>query len=254
MPVGLVFIVYLLSSLVLADANATTNEPTSVGSTTTTTVNPTGVGPSTTSSPDGVPKFCFFCNGMIDVIIQAKMELFVSYFDDKSSRTKSFVIGESAATNAVCGDEVDTINLQWSPERMPRSPSKISGSFIRKIGFDYFMSSDVFPLTNKTGPVSVSVNGSFFETPGAMGFTCTPQQNISLDGGVIFGVSSLHLETFRNSSHADFFEKALDCMDIPATNKVVPIIVGVSAAILILLAIVAFLIGNRRRAQGYQAL
>lgn len=43
-------------------------------------------------------------------------------------------------------------------------------------------------------------------------------------------------------------------MDIPAINKVVPIIVGVSAAILILLAIVAFLIGNRRRVQGYQSL
>lgn len=53
----------------------------------------------------------------------------------------------------------------------------------------------------------MSANGPFFETPKAMGFICSPQQNISLADGVIFGVSSLHLETFRNSTSTDFSAK-----------------------------------------------
>ncbi|KAL5968073.1 Lysosome-associated membrane glycoprotein 1 [Taenia solium] len=268
MSVGLAFIVLLLSSLVVADTNTTTSEATSVEPTTTVVnTTTTTIGTTTTPSPDGVSKFDFYCNGTAAVIIQAKLELFVSYFDGESNLTKSFVIGNNAVLNAVCGDEFEKITLQWLPDafwipfnltmtiqKCPSSPSKVGGSFIRDIGFDYFVSADIFPHANKTGPVSVLANGSFFETPGAMGFTCTPQQNISLANFVTFGVSSLHLETFRNSTSTDFSEKALDCMDIPATNKVVPIIVGVSAAILILLAIIAFLIGNRRRVQGYQSL
>lgn len=125
--------------------------------------------------------------------------------------------------------------------------------------------------------MNASVEGSFFETPTAMGFTCTAQQNITM-GSVVLGVCHLHLESFRNSSSTDFNEKgwyfwqshfndcgwifllifvcisAFDCADIPSSNQVVPIVVGVTAAILILLAITAFFIGNRRRAQGYQTL
>nr|CDS19392.1 proto oncogene tyrosine protein kinase receptor [Echinococcus granulosus] len=255
MLAGLAFVVLLLSPLALAGTNTTIDEITSVRPTTTITNTTTTIGPTTTPSPNGVPKFVLFCNDVASVIIQAGMKLFVPYFDDKSSRIKSLFIDGNAVADVSCGDEVETITFRWVPgasripfnltmivQKLPSSPSKIGGSFIRTIDFDYFVSEDVFPHANKTGPVSVSANGSFFETPGAMGFTCTPQQNISLAEGVIFGVSSLHLETFRNSTSADFSEKALDCMDIPAPNKVVPIIVGVSAAILILLAIVVFLI------------
>ncbi len=115
-----------------------------------------------------------------------------------------------------------------------------------------------------------------------MGYTCTPQQNITLHGksDVILSVSSIHAEAFRNSTSMDFSNKsgfplirikaclgfslltkkfnisllALDCTTVPDSNNVIPIAVGVTAAILIVIAIIAFLVGNRRRAQGYQTI
>ncbi|VDM19580.1 unnamed protein product [Hydatigera taeniaeformis] len=268
MSVVFALMVVVLTPFVVDVTSTNGSEIAAFGSTKAVVGNTTSiVEASTTNSTDEVPKFEFVCNGTINVIIQARMELFIPYFDGQSIQTKSFVVGKNASVFGGCGDEVENILFQWSPnasnvpfnltmviQKLPRSPSRSGSTVVHAIGFDYFVSSDVFPHTNSTGALSVSVNGSFFETPGTMGFTCAPSQNISLSGGVIFGVSCLHLEAFRNSTSKDFSWKALDCMDAPAVNKVVPIIVGVSAAILILLVIVAFLISNRRRVQGYQSL
>ena len=121
--------------------------------------------------------------------------------------------------------------------RLPSHPSRIGGFVVRELRFDYFLSDDVFPRCNKTGKyptlvpardadeppwrnshsflllclgkVSTFVNGSFFETPGHMGFTCKAQQNVSLSDSVILGVSSLHLEAFRNTTSTDFIDEGI---------------------------------------------
>lgn len=52
-----------------------------------------------------------------------------------------------------------------------------------------------------------------------------------------------------------FFLVVYKCAsDSSSSNNAVPIAVGVSFAILIVLAVVVFLIGNRRRQQGYQSI
>nr|CUU98921.1 hypothetical transcript [Hymenolepis microstoma] len=241
-------------------ASTTTPETTTTGCTSTPDVI------TTTLPPDEIPKFVLIDNGTACIILKANLQLYITYFSDKSSFTKLFTVNDNVKVSGSCKSEEERITLQWlvGPStkpfnltiklvQLPRSPSKLGGSVVRDISFEYFLSSDVFPSTNSTGYKNASVEGSFFETPAAMGFTCSAQQNITM-GLVVLGVSHLHLEAFRNSSSVDFNEKALDCMDIPSSNQVVPIIVGVTAAILILLAICAFFIGNRRRAQGYQVL
>ncbi|KAM3171981.1 hypothetical protein ACTXT7_015487 [Hymenolepis weldensis] len=238
----------------------TTTTPETTTGTTTTEVTPT------TTPPDGIPKFVLIENGTACLILKANLRLYTTYSSDESALTKLLTVDNVASVSGSCGSEEEEIILQWIPGhfaipfnltmkvvQLPKSPSKFGGSIVRNVNFAYFLSSDVFPSTNRTGYMSANVEGSFFETPTAMGFTCTAQQNITM-GPVVFGVSHLHLESFRNSSSTDFNEKALDCADIPSSNQVVPIVVGVTAAILILLAITAFFIGNRRRAQGYQTL
>ncbi|VDN96350.1 unnamed protein product [Rodentolepis nana] len=220
----------------------------------------------TTSPPDGIPEFVLVENGTVCIILKANLQLYVTYFSDKSSLTKILIVNQDVNVSGSCRSEEERITFKWLagqlPDefsltmklvQLPKSPSKLGGSVVRGVHFEYFLSSDVFPSTNTTGHKNASVEGSFFETPAAMGFTCSAQQNITM-GNVVLGVSHLHLEAFRNSSSRHFNEKAMDCTDIPASNQVVPIIVGLTAAILILLALSAFFIVNRRRAQGYQVL
>ncbi|VDL63007.1 unnamed protein product [Hymenolepis diminuta] len=239
---------------------STTTTPETTTSTTTTEVTPT------TTPPDGIPKFVLIENGTACLILKANLQLYITYFSNESTLTKLLTVDDFANVSGSCRSEEESIILQWiagqsaipfnltmKAVQLPKSPSKLGGSIVRNINFEYFLSSDVFPSTNRTGYMNASVEGSFFETPTAMGFTCTAQQNITM-GPVVLGVCHLHLESFRNSSSTDFNEKAFDCVDIPSSNQVVPIVVGVTAAILILLAITAFFIGNRRRAQGYQTL
>ncbi|VDD74629.1 unnamed protein product [Mesocestoides corti] len=226
-------------------------------------------GTTTTPAPDNIPKFVLTDGGITCIILQAKLELLVPYFDGKSNQTKPFAVYSNASVTGKCGTDNEIIILQWIPylsegkfnltmdfSKVPRSPSKSEGIIIRNITFQYNLSSKVFPNTNETGVFTVSSNGSFFETPASTGYTCTGQQNITLFGkrDVVFGVSFLHMEAFRNSSSTDFSNKTVDCIVTPGNNSIVPILVGVTAAILIALAITAFVIGNRRRAQGYQSI
>ncbi|KAM7542100.1 hypothetical protein Aperf_G00000014706 [Anoplocephala perfoliata] len=246
------------------EATTTTTEATTT--TTETTTTPITTTETTTPSPDNIPKFYLSQNGTVCLVLQANLRLFVTYSDGTSNLTKILTIGNDAKVTGTCNADEETMILQWPPGKLdvpfnftlkvvqlPKSPSNSGGSVVRNVTFEYFLADDVFPNTNRTGFANASAEGSFFETPHAMGYTCTAPQNISMPN-VVLSVSSLHLEAFRNSSSPDFDKRTFDCADLPSTNKVVPIVVGVTAAVLIVLAVVAFFVGNRRRAQGYQAL
>nr|VZI19048.1 unnamed protein product [Spirometra erinaceieuropaei] len=182
--------------------------------------------------------------------------------------TATIPVDKNAAVLGSCDATTQTLNLTWGSlaqpsfnlsltfSKLPMSASGTEETVVSSVLFIYNFSDPLFPDNKETGIRRAAGTGPYFNTPSTAFFTCAPQQNITLAGdpspNVLFGLAALQMEAFRNSTNTDFSGQSFDCVPAVPKDNTIAIAVGVCFAVLIVLAIVVFLIGNRRRAHGYQ--
>nr|VZI09242.1 unnamed protein product [Spirometra erinaceieuropaei] len=232
-------------------------------------VSSTEPAPTTTASPDTPPKYAVKDGDNYCILLQGNLHLFVPYINSKSENvTATISVDKYAAVFGSCDATTQTLNLTWGSlgqpsfnlsltfSKLPMSASGTEETVVSSVLFIYNVSDPLFPDNKETGIRRAAGTGPYFNTPSTAFFTCAPQQNITLAGdpspNVLFGLAALQMEAFRNSTSTDFSGQSFDCVPAVPKDNTIAIAVGVCFAVLIVLAIVVFLIGNRRRAHGYQ--
>uniref|UniRef100_A0A0X3Q2U2 Lysosome-associated membrane glycoprotein 5 n=1 Tax=Schistocephalus solidus TaxID=70667 RepID=A0A0X3Q2U2_SCHSO len=220
----------------------------------------------TTANPDAPPTYFVLDGNNYCIVLQGTLELFVPYNNTKNEIVNATVpVDKNAAADGSCDATTQTLNLKWGSHGEPSfnlslTFSKLSASdkeetVVSSIVFLYNVSS-VSNDSSETGIKQATGTGPYFNAPSTAYFTCTPQQNITLMGDaspdVLFALTALQMEAFRNSTTTDFSGQSFDCVQSAHEDNTIAIAIGVCFAVLIVLAIVVFLIGNRRRAHGYQ--
>lgn len=124
-----------------------------------------------------------------------------------------------------------------------------------RVRFDYFVSEALFPNATKSALGKRSVDKSKltdFSANKDNSYKCTSETSIKLSDAVKVKFSNYWVQPFSDGSKKDY-DTAVECpSDITNTSKLVPIIVGSSLAVLVVLVLVAYLIGKRKHRPGYQ--
>merc|ERR1712127_87313 len=124
-----------------------------------------------------------------------------------------------------------------------------------RVRFDYFVSEALFPNATKSALGKRSVDKSKltdFSANKDNSYKCTSQTSIKLSDAVKVKFSNYWVQPFSDGSKTDY-DTAVECpSDITNTSKLVPIIVGSSLAVLVVLVLIAYLIGKRKHRPGYQ--
>ena len=153
---------------------------------------------------------------------------------------------------------------------------------LSRLQLDYDVTNALFPNVSGdyVGPKSaVLTNLTEFATKIGNSYKCSAQTTIMLDSRVSFDISNYQGEPFIPKDKKDknfdtglftlFFSSSLsrfasledfsacflavECpADSTATSKLVPIIVGSTLAVLVILVLVAYIIGRRKHRPGYQ--
>jgi hypothetical protein len=123
-----------------------------------------------------------------------------------------------------------------------------------RLRFEYTIDSNLFPNANETGKhvVVEQSNLNDFSANKGSSYKCTSQTSIELNDTVTFNFSNYQAQPFSGQDKKDF-DTAIECAaDLTGTSKLVPIIVGSSLAVLVVLVLVAYIIGRRKHRPGYQ--
>lgn len=112
-----------------------------------------------------------------------------------------------------------------------------------------------FPGIEDKNPIILIHQSSEFTTSLLKSYKCDKEQilnltDVSNNGRGWIHISHLQLQAFGNATNNEFYS-AIDC-EPTSTPDVVPIAVGCALAILVIVVLVAYLIGRKRRqARGY---
>lgn len=124
-----------------------------------------------------------------------------------------------------------------------------------RVRLDYEVTKALFPgvIDSELGPRSVDKTKlNDFSANKDNSYKCTSETSIKLSKDVSVKFSNYWVQPFSDGTKKDY-DTAVECpSDITNTSKLVPIIVGSSLAVLVLLVLVAYLIGKRKHRPGYQ--
>jgi hypothetical protein len=268
----------------IPETNTTTANKTEVSSTVTTqsTTASTSAAPNTTVLPvPTVPVYKVENGSNICLLAQFNLKLLIPYYNKKGDMvTRDFYINSTNAASVkasgTCGNDTESLELEWWPEREEGGSWRLVFIFNRvepkttplhfsfdDLFFNFTIIEKLFPDTNESHYVFVSRNVSQFTCPIGSYFQCMAKQtlqlvNTSMPPGpsrqqdVYITLSNTKVEAFRASAEPFFVGSMRECSADYVPNKVVPIVVGVALAVLIVIALLTFIIGIRRRQAGYQ--
>ncbi|KAB0797921.1 hypothetical protein PPYR_08914 [Photinus pyralis] len=197
--------------------------------------------------------------------IQFALQIVVPYFH--KSRNKTYNATVNVPTNAVvadaaCGNETEHLKLQWMNK--DNATDTVLFKFannatakeyeLQSIEINLYPDDDAFPGIENKNVIRLNHDHSEFVTGESNSYKCEKEQKLNLtDAGKetgFAGISHLQVQAF-GTTNSDAFKSAIDC-DASSTPDVVPIAVGCALAILVIVVLVAYLIGRKRRqARGY---
>lgn len=169
-----------------------------------------------------------------------------------------------------CTEKLDVLNISWNKDWQLHfayknlTAEKKSPLFsLDQVKLKFNLLEEFFPGTNETGSYEVVSAKPMFKCPIGSYFQCIARQTISLVDptwspdkqskmAVTLRISDLKAEAFRSGDKETFIGRIDECSADYIPNKVVPILVGVSLALMIVIALLTFIIGSRRRQAGYQ--
>lgn len=204
----------------------------------------------------------------------------INYYDTKNStRSKDFDLKDEKVTSSgSCNDNTtsDHIKLEWMPKngtylwdivltfgKVPNAMLNTESNMYqaKQIDFNYLIEKRLFPDANATGKVNTTTKGSFFKAKVGQYYTCATSEKLNLSGksgvssGAILNIRDTKVEAyFSGTTEGQFVGSPEQCDADSKTSSLVPILVGVALAIMILIALVVFMIGSRRRAAAYESL
>ncbi|THD22965.1 Lysosome-associated membrane glycoprotein [Fasciola hepatica] len=219
----------------------------------------------------------------ICLYIQMNVRLNIAYYNKQGVLVwKTFNLNSTThypqVVSGSCGVDMETVRILWWPNvSEPVSPvwglefffkrlplDNTEGQFtLDKVLFNYTVTNDLFPDTNETTTHVMSVQEQQFKAPIGSYFQCMSRQTWKLNDvtnvtanrtktDALLMVSNLRAEAFRTGSNKTFVGQKSECSADFVPNKVVPIVIGVALAAMIVIALVTFIIGSRRRQAGYQ--
>ncbi|XP_058815784.1 lysosome-associated membrane glycoprotein 1-like [Topomyia yanbarensis] len=260
----------------------TTTKPTTTSAPTTTTTTTTAappttstVAPTTTPAPAPVPVpepdvgtwvFTNTTTNRTCVLTQMALQLNVTYLDAAGNAAHALynVPKDARVLNGSCAIDSQYILLTWNPPSLTQNTLNISFSLnvteheftLSRLTFVLVIHSSSFPNAKDNQTITLVNEQPLFKTPMDMSYHCNRAQHLNLTSVSPAGlnstvtVSKLQFEAFHNKANAKFsIAKDCDAMDTP---DIVPIAVGCSLILLIVIVLIAYLAGRRStRSRGY---
>ncbi|KAK0179310.1 hypothetical protein PV327_005074 [Microctonus hyperodae] len=240
--------------------------------TTSTTTTPTSTPPittpaSTTTTPKPTPPPIpqpgeWVVNGTNNtcIIVRMSAQFNLTYIDSNNkSESKNIVVpsnNSSTFVTGVCGDNEQVINIAWGLNTTRNDSLKLH--FVKNETKAYslhhielYLGPGELPnITNNTA--MLIHNMSEYKTGLGNSYRCVKLQRILLTSNMknltgVLEVTDLQFQAFRTEK-TKIFGLAEDCA--VETQDLVPIAVGCALIILVVIVLVAYLIGRRRRQAG----
>lgn len=198
---------------------------------------------------------------VVCVMIQSIFNLNITYVNntDVNETTKYGIAGtNSRVENGTCGKDVQFINVSFGNN----FHSNIQISFgLNETANIYFVTniklnvnvSDLIENAKANQTITLEHNEQVLATPIGMSYHCTKQQNLTMaweKHNNTLSLSKTQFEAFHKTQTASY-SYSKDCEAIN-TLDIVPIAVGCALVALIVIVLIAYLIGRRRReVRGY---
>ncbi|KAK4475175.1 hypothetical protein MN116_002257 [Schistosoma mekongi] len=256
-------------------SSTTDGSQTSIMTTTTTTVAP-DISVHKLSIKSG-SSYCFLFQS--DIIFQI-----FYYTKEKQIKSYKFAVSNATVNNneSICTERYTKLSFKFMPNgqnvkydwkcvllfiRIPPNEasndmSNISSAYsLNNIAFTYYLDTNIFPdsmISDKY--IDLSGNTTMFKIPVGSYYSCISEQQISLAGNDSFHDSckvyfkSLKVEAFMNSPKEAFVGNQILCDLDENVNNIVPIAVGITLIICIVIAVTVFIIFNRRNRRRYATL
>ncbi|KAF5405938.1 hypothetical protein PHET_00611, partial [Paragonimus heterotremus] len=174
---------------------------------------------------------------------------------------------------AKCGENQTLLSLQWNQQgasynwstvfNFTKSIASFSGEekyfSLSSIKVTYFTEEALFPGSAVQDWKEVSTNQVVFKTVVGKHFQCKNEQSIGMylsdsskkDTDASLKMTNTKMEAFMKSEKPEFSQQKTICSADENPDNTVPIAVGVALAICIVVALIVFVIFNRRNRRLY---
>ncbi|KAH8867236.1 hypothetical protein KSF78_0003646 [Schistosoma japonicum] len=212
--------------------------------------------------------------------------IFQIFYYTKDKQIKSYKFSASNATvidnESICTEQYTKLSFTFMPNgqnikydwkcvllfnRIPpnnalNDMSNISSVYsLNNIAFTYYSDTNIFPDSMVSDKyIDLSGNTTMFKIPVGSYYSCISEQEVSLAGTESFRdrckvyFKSLKVEAFMNSSKEVFVGNQILCDLDENANNIVPIAVGITLIICIVIAVTVFIVFNRRNRRRYATL
>lgn len=155
-----------------------------------------------------------------------------------------------------CGTTFETLsidfNTNWNLE-LNYTLNKDAYYELNSIIFKYVLDAETFPNTTVLGPKKVHIgNMTEFSANLDNSYKCFSKTLVDLNDDVQMEFTNYQAQPFLTEKAKSSFDTAVECSaDTTGTSKLVPIIVGASLAVLVIMVLIAYIIGRRKHRPGY---
>jgi lysosomal-associated membrane protein 1/2 len=168
--------------------------------------------------------------------------------DNNATQTVHEIVPTTATSSGTCADDEVSVTITGGNVTLTLTFSRnktSQQSALSEIEVNV-------TLPNLSNVAVTLENQTLFEAPLNKSYKCTKETSVKLGDEVNLRVASLQVEAFRQTAF-DNYSAALECA-IDDVSPVVPLAVGISLAVLVVIVLIAYLIGrSRSRARGYQS-
>lgn len=213
-----------------------------------------------------------------EVCLLVQMDLKFKFYyisqDDKKVESDLYLTGntkDNVTVSGSCAMDLQVLHLEWTPSGAV-DPWSLgmqfrllpSGKFsMDLLQLNFTTSGKQFPSAKQIKPYFMMQNTSQFTCPTGSYYQCVAKQTSKLFSAqsvrdadsqldVFVTLSQLKAQAFRSGSSETFSGTPSQCSADFVPNTVVPIVIGVALAAMIIIALATFIIGSRRRQQGYR--
>ncbi|KAF8565044.1 hypothetical protein P879_04413 [Paragonimus westermani] len=215
-------------------------------------------------------------NGTYCLLADFNLTVHITYAlkAENKKATRSFSPTELLLKPEVkCGENQTLLSLYWNQEgashnwstvfNITKSTAPSSGNEIyfslTSISLKYLSEESLFPGTATQDWKEVSTNQVVFKTVVGRHFQCENEQSIGMylpgstkkETDASLKMTNTKIEAFMQSEKPEFSKQKTICSADESPDNTVPIAVGVALAICIVVALVVFVIFNRRNRRMY---
>ncbi|KAL5004540.1 hypothetical protein ScPMuIL_017996 [Solemya velum] len=252
------------------EGNKTTPAPTTTPKPATTTPMPP---PTTTPLPKPpVENYMVSEDGVNCIVLKARLQYDVTYITtdkDKAKTVKINVLNDTEVSGS-CNysksvQELTIKDKDWEMSFFFHSTGKglqvtadNTKFYLGNVSFSYTLNDDLFPNAKQKGANFTAskdnMDKSTFEANEGGSYKCNTDRKVDIGGNVTLHITDFQYRAFgKDNSTSVGGNGVTECTDDSKTNSIVPIAVGAALAALVVIVLIAYLIGRRRRNKGYES-